>query len=68
VLFGIILAIAGAGSLIYGIVLNNDINAQMNSVIMAGKTNPGTIWIVIGIIAIIVGIIVYLMQKKNSTQ
>jgi hypothetical protein len=66
-LIGAIIAIAGVGSLIYGITQNNDLEAQMSSVLLAGKANPGTVWIIIGIIAIIIGIaIVYNAQKNKN--
>ena len=68
-ILGIILIVAGAVSVLYGIMQNNSLEAQLTSLFSSGKTNPGTIWIVIGIIAVVVGIVLMVLNsKKNSSR
>lgn len=67
-IIGIILAAAGAGSLIYGITQNNSASAQLSSLLGSGSTNPGTVYIVIGVIAVVIGIILLTMGLKNRNQ
>ncbi|MGI6151088.1 MAG: DUF3185 family protein [Christensenellales bacterium] len=66
-IFGIILAVLGAGSLIFGFVQNNSLEAQFTSFISSGTVNPGTTWIIIGVIAVILGIVLMGIGKKKST-
>ena len=65
-IIGVILAIAGTGSLIYGITQNNNVSSQLYSILSNGSSNPGTIFIVIGIIAIVIGLILIIMGMKNK--
>ena len=65
--FGIILAVLGAGSLIFGIVQNNSLEAQFSSFFSSGAVNPGTIWIVIGIIAALVGIVLIFTSRRRTS-
>ena len=64
---GIILSILGCLSSIYGINLNNSFEAQLTSLFSNGSKNPGTTWIVIGVIIAIIGIVLILKKTKNST-
>lgn len=66
-IFGIILAVLGAGPLIFGFVQNNSLEAQFTSFISSGTVNPGTTWIIIGVIAVILGIVLMGIGKKKST-
>ena len=43
IIIGIILMVLGAGGLGYGIYLNNDTMARLESFLNSGNTNPGTI-------------------------
>ncbi len=72
--FGILLLLAGIGSAIYGNTLNNDMNAQLNSMFGNGVKNPGDIWIycgaavaLIGVTLIICGVIKATAQGHNAT-
>ena len=68
--FGVILMVLGIGSTIYGFYLNNSWEAQLKSLLSSGNTDPGTIWIIVGIVALIVGIIllvVALTKKRDAT-
>lgn len=57
---GIILAIIGFNK-------NNDPMAVAKSALSGGSTTPGTIWIIIGVAAIIAGaVILFLDFKKNK--
>ena len=62
---GIILIIAGAVSAIYGITLNNDLESQMQSLFMSGSTNPGTVWIIVGLVAAVIDVILAVRAKKR---
>ena len=53
--FGILFLIAGIGSAIYGSILNNDMNAQLNSILGRGVRNPGDIWIYCGAAVALIG-------------
>ena len=69
VIIGIILMVAGAISAIYGIAQNNSLEAQLGSFLSSGSVNPGTPWIVIGVIALLVGLVLLIMglrKKKND--
>ncbi len=62
---GIILIIAGAGSAIYGFISNNSWESQLSSLLSSGSVNPGTLWIIIGVVAIIIGIILTVVSSKK---
>lgn len=71
-IFGIILAILGVVGIIYGTSMNNNFETQMRSLFETGRTNPGQIFFIIGIICailgailIIVGIIIIIRKKKS---
>ncbi len=63
---GILLVLAGAGSTIFGIVQNNDLERQMESIFESGTANPGTVWIVVGAVALVVGIILLVVNFKKT--
>ena len=63
---GIILMICGLVSLISGISANNNPMAQLQSAFSGGGGDPGTIWIVLGIIALIGGGILTSYGLKNK--
>ena len=59
--------IAGIGSAIYGSSLNNDIEAQLESVFSNGSANPGDTWLYVGIAAAVIGlvlVVVSIIKKK----
>jgi len=56
-ILGIIFVLSGIGSIIYGVDQNNRLSSQISSLLNRGTTNPGTTFIIIGVVAIIVGII-----------
>ena len=67
-ILGIILIVAGAASIVYGIIQNNSLAAQLTSLFSGGSGNPGTKWIIIGVIAVVAGIVLMVLnsKKKNS--
>ena len=67
-IIGIILLLAGSGSLIYGITQNNSGSAQWKSLLSSGSTNPGTVFIVIGAIAAVVGLVLVIIGAMSYTQ
>jgi RNA polymerase subunit RPABC4/transcription elongation factor Spt4 len=64
---GIILVIAGLISVFYGNNQNNSLEAQINSFFESGSKNPGTIFIILGVIGIIIGIVLIIREKMAGT-
>ncbi len=64
-LVGAIIAILGLFSAIFGIINLNSLEAQLSSA-FSGSTNPGYIWLAVGAVAIIIGVIVMFKSKKNE--
>lgn len=58
IILGIILICAGAASYIYGEQLNNNIGMQLESFFNTGSTNPGSIYVTIGIVVAVIGLII----------
>ena len=71
-IFGMILLILGVACAGYGYLQNNSIEAQLSSLLSTGTTNPGTIYIIIGVVVAVVGALVcgwsiYKRHGKGST-
>lgn len=64
--FGLLLTVAGLGSAVYGIYQNNDLESQLTSIFSSGTANPGTIWIIGGVVGIALGVILMIIGKKRS--
>lgn len=62
IILSVILMLAGAASAVFGIIQNNDMELQMESIFSDGVANPGTVWIVVGAVALIVGIILLIIH------
>lgn len=65
-ILGIILIIAGIGCAGYGYMQNNSLEAQFTSIMSSGTANPGTMFIVIGVILLVVGIILCVVGRKKN--
>lgn len=65
-ILGIILAVLGAGSLVFGFIQNNSLEAQFTSLLSSGAVNPGTVWIIIGAVAVILGLVLIVLGKRRS--
>lgn len=67
-IIGGVIAALGLGALIYGVHLNNDLVSVTASIVKNGNASPGTVWIIIGIIALLAGIgmIAYFWLKKTT--
>lgn len=61
IVIGTILLIAGIGSTIMGFYMNNSLEAQMNALFSSGNVDPGTPWIIAGVGALIVGLILLII-------
>ena len=69
IVLGIILICAGAASYIYGEQLNNNIGMQLESLFNIGSTDPGSIYVTIGIVVAVICVIFlsYVIANAIST-
>ena len=72
IIIGVIMLIAGISSYIYGNQMNNSIEMQVKSLLNSGTTNPGSIFVTIGIILAVIGVILIVVGcikklKTNNT-
>lgn len=72
IVFGIIFIIVGIISMLYGNSENNSYERQFESFFSSGTRNPGSTFVILGIIGIVLGIIllvvgIWLNSKNNST-
>lgn len=67
IIAGAILAVIGLGLTIYGIYLNNNVEAQLTALFNSGNVDPGTGWIVVGVIALVVGIALLVIGLTKTT-
>jgi len=67
-IIGAVIALAGFGSIFFGINQNNSLSSQIYSYFSSGSANPGTPYIIIGVIGVIVGLIMIYFgyQKYNQ--
>lgn len=72
IIVGIILILAGGASAVYGVTQNNSWEAQLSSLFNSGSSDPGTMWIIIGAIAFVVGLVLLIAgiskTQKNNKQ
>lgn len=66
IIVGILLLIGGAGLAIYGNNLNNSFEAQWDALWNNGTTDPGSSYIIIGIIIAVIGLILLLYALLKS--
>ena len=57
IVLGIIMLVAGIASYVYGNQMNNSIEMQVKSLLNSGTTNPGSIFVTIGIVVAVIGVI-----------
>lgn len=72
IIVGILLIAAGGASAIYGVTQNNSWEAQLSSLFSRGSSDPGTVWIIIGTLAVVVGLVLLIAgiaktRAKKST-
>ena len=62
--------VAGVVSIIVGSNMNNSIASQLESIFSGGGANPGTPWIVIGVVVGVVGLVLLIagLVKKNNNK
>lgn len=65
--FGIIFLLAGIASAFYGNMLNNDIESKMESIFRDGNTEPGSIFLFVGIAVALIGLLMFIkgLSKKK---
>ena len=65
---GIVLMIAGVASIIYGVAQNDSMEAQFESIFNSGTKDPGNMWIIIGAVAAILGLVMLIagLTKQKS--
>lgn len=70
IIAGAILIALGIGSTILGFYLNNSMEAQLNALFGRGDVDPGTGWVIAGIIALVIGIVVlaFGITKKSPSE
>ena len=66
IIAGAILSVLGIGLTIWGFCLNNSLEAQFKAYLLTGNENPGTVLIVIGIIALVSGIVLLIIGKRKG--
>ncbi len=68
IILGILMMAGGAGCAIHGVELNSSVEAQLTSMLTSGSANPGTSWIIIGVVVAIIGLILLIVGavKKNK--
>lgn len=68
IIIGVILILAGLSSTVYGYMQNNNIDTQMMSIFSSGNANPGTMWIILGVVVIVIGVLLVYggLKKKNK--
>lgn len=65
-IFGIIMMVAGAGLMSYGSNLNNSLEAQLNSLLSSGSTNPGTAWVTFGALGAVLGLVLLIASFRKE--
>ena len=63
---GIVLLICGGVSLLYGLIQNSSLQAQLMSALGSGTLNPGTPFMVVGAIAAAVGIVLMVLASRKK--
>ncbi len=65
---GIFFMLAGIVSIICGIVQNDDLERRMEAVLAGRSANPGTVWIIVGAIVLVVGVILLVWHFEKAKQ
>ena len=63
-ILGALLIVGGFASVIYGNFMNNDFSTQLSHY-DSGFVDPGNIWMILGVIAIIIGIVMVVCGPKQ---
>lgn len=66
ILAGIIAIVFGGGLCVYGYTENNNLANQVISVLSGGGTDPGTPYLISGIVIFIIGVILLLYGFKKK--
>ncbi len=71
IIFGVIAMVAGIVMCVAGYSLNNDYEARWDSYLKTGNSEPGNIWLIIGAITVVLGLIlliVGIVSKSKSKE
>lgn len=66
IVVAVVLIIMGFISCYYGIEMNNDMDMQMESLFGSGKTDPGSIYILIGVALILSGLVLLIWEINHA--
>ena len=59
--------VSGGALISYGSRLNNSLEAQLNSLLSSGMTDPGTVWITFGVLGAVLGLVLLIFSfRKNQ--
>lgn len=62
---GILIFLAGVGSLGYGIYSNNNMDIRVDKLFNEGVKDPGTLFIVLGVVGLILGLVLIIVGAIN---
>lgn len=65
---GIVCIVLGGIAAVFGYMQNNSLESQLSSLFTSGAINPGTPFIVIGIVAVILGVVLCVLGSRKKPQ
>lgn len=65
-ILGIIVMVSGGALISYGSSLNNSLEAQLNSLLSSGATDPGTVWITFGALGAVLGLVLLIFSFRKN--
>ncbi len=65
---GIVCIVLGGIAAVFGYVQNNSLSSQLTSLFSSGSLNPGTPFIVIGLVAIVLGVVLCVLGSRKKPQ
>lgn len=65
-ILGIIIMVSGGALISYGSSLNNSFEAQLNSLLSSGATDPGTVWITFGALGAVLGLVLLIFSFRKK--
>lgn len=68
IIFGILSLIAGVVCALYGNTLNNDLETQLESILSNGVSNPGNVYLYIGIAVAVLGLVLLVAGVMKKEQ
>ena len=65
-LYCLLFSAGGIGAIIHGCNLNNSVDAQCDSIWNNGSKDPGTVWIILGAVAVAIGLVLLFSALRND--